>query len=77
MEVIEETKRLRDVKVPYLLTDEITLMTRSCGVPNAYWDGDDRKLVVCYELVKGFYGLADDEHLREIVDQVREFHRNH
>ena len=75
VEVIEEFKQFHDVEVPYLLTDEITLMARSCGVANAYWDGNDRKLVICYELIRALYELAEDEHLGVIVDQFREYFR--
>ena len=75
LEVIEETKQLHDVKVAYLLTDDVTLMARSCGEANAYWDGNDRRLVICYELVKALYELAEDESLREVIDQIRDFHR--
>ena len=59
-----------------LLPDEIMLRTRSCGSPDAYWDPDERELVFCYELIKGFYKLSEEQGIRELVDRIREFHRD-
>jgi len=67
---------LEVVQDSMLLRDDIILMTRSCGEPNAYWDGNTRELVVCYELVDAFFNLSEDEGMRELVEQIREFHRD-
>jgi len=67
LEVVEDSMFLRE---------DISLLTRSCGEPNAYWDGNVRELVVCYELVDAFFKLAEDEGVRELVEQIREFHRD-
>jgi hypothetical protein len=32
----------------------------TCGQPNAYWDTDEYKLVVCYELRRDFATLFCD-----------------
>jgi hypothetical protein len=59
-----------------LLPGAITLRTRSCGSPDAYWDGDARELVFCYELIEGFYQLSEEQGIRELVEKIRTFHRD-
>lgn len=59
-----------------LLPEAITLRARSCDAPDAYWDGDSRELVICYQLIEAFYTLSEDEGMRELVEQIREFHRD-
>jgi len=59
-----------------LLPGAITLRTRSCGSPDAYWDVDERELVFCYELIEGFYQLSEEQGIRELVDKIRAFHRD-
>jgi hypothetical protein len=59
-----------------LLPGAITLRTSSCGSPDAYWDGDARELVLCYELIEGFYKLSEEQGIRELVEKIRAFHRD-
>jgi hypothetical protein len=59
-----------------LLPDEITLRTRSCGSPDAYWDGNTRDLVLCYQLIEAFYHLSEEESIKELVEKIRAFHRD-
>ncbi|MCZ6501168.1 MAG: DUF4344 domain-containing metallopeptidase, partial [Gammaproteobacteria bacterium] len=59
-----------------LLPDAITLRTRSCGSPDAYWDRDAREIVFCYELIEGFYKLSEEQGIRELVEKIRAFHRD-
>jgi hypothetical protein len=59
-----------------LLPGTITLRTSSCGSPDAYWDGDARELVLCYELIEGFYKLSEEQAIRELVEKIRAFHRD-
>ena len=59
-----------------LLPGAITLRTLSCGSPDAYWDGDARELVFCYELIEGFYKLSEEQGIRELVAKIRAFHRD-
>jgi hypothetical protein len=59
-----------------LLPGAITLRTRSCGSPDAYWDVDARELVFCYELIEGFYQLSEEQGIRELVEKIRAFHRD-
>lgn len=66
MSIVEET---------VLLPDSITLRTRSCGSPNAYWDSNERDLVLCYELVQGFDQLSAEQKVTELERKMREFHR--
>ena len=73
-EVLE--KVLAYVGRSVLLPDAITLRTRSCGSPDAYWDGNTRELILCYQLIEAFYELSEDQGIRELVEQIRTFHRN-
>ena len=72
-EVLE--KAMQIVEDTVLLPDSINLRTRSCGSPNAYWDPTDRDLVLCYELVQGFYKLSVEQKITELEQQMREFNR--
>ena len=73
-EVLE--KVLAYVGRSVLLPDAITLRTRSCGSPDAYWDGNTRELILCYQLIEAFYELSEDQGVKELVEQIRTFHRN-
>ncbi len=66
MEIVEET---------VLLPDTITLRTRSCGSPDAYWDPENRDVVLCYELVLWFYQLSAEQQITELEQQMRELQR--
>ncbi len=59
-----------------LLPGAITLRTRSCGSPDAYWDGNTRELVICYQLIEAFYQLSEEEGIKELVEKIRAFHRD-
>lgn len=59
-----------------LLTDKLTLATLTCGSPEAYWDGDARRLVVCYELLAAFYKLSEEQSIIELEQKIRSFHRD-
>lgn len=67
MDIVEDT---------VLLPESITLRTRSCGSPNAYWDPNERDLVLCYELMQGFYKLSVEQKITELEQQMRELHRD-
>jgi len=73
-EALERT--LAHVSRTMLLPDTITLRTRSCGSPDAYWDGNSRDLVVCYQLIEAFYQLSEEEGIKELVEKIRAFHRD-
>jgi hypothetical protein len=73
-EVLERT--LAYVGRSILLPEAITLRTRSCGSPDAYWDGNTREIILCYQLIEAFYQLSEDQGIRELVEQIRAFHRN-
>ncbi len=57
------------------LPSELTLSARSCGVPDAYWDEDARRIVLCYELMEVFYRLSAEQKVQALVQQLREFHQ--
>ena len=67
---------LADVGGSILLGDAVTLTTRSCGTPDAYWDGNTRELVVCYELIQAFYQLSEEQSIKELEEKFRTFNRN-
>ena len=73
-EVLE--RALARVEQNMLLPAAITLRTRSCGSPDAYWDGNTRELILCYQLIEAFYELSEDEGIRALAEQIRAFHRN-
>ncbi len=45
-----------DHNLPF--TKPITLKAMGCGEQNAFWDNRDRQLVLCYELVSAYVGIA-------------------
>ena len=67
-------RALAIVEESVLLPDSIRLRTRSCGTPNAYWDANERELVLCYELVQAFDNISDRQKISELEQQMREFH---
>jgi len=73
-EVLE--KAMQVVEDTVLLPDSINLRTRSCGSPNAYWDPNERDLVLCYELVQGFFNLSSEQKITELEQRMREFNRD-
>jgi hypothetical protein len=42
----------------YTFDKGITVQADECGEANAFWNADDRTLLVCYELVKDFQTMA-------------------
>ena len=73
-EVLE--RAIANIGRTMLLPGAITLRTRSCGSPDAYWDGNTRDLVICYQLIEGFYQLSEEEGIRELMEKIRAFHRD-
>ncbi len=69
-------RALAIVEETVLLPSSIRLRTRSCGTPNAYWDSNERDLVLCYELVQAFYKLSAEQRISELEQHMREFNRN-
>ena len=67
MAVVEET---------ILLREPFTLRTRSCGSPDAYWDSENRDIVLCYELVQWFDKVSSDQRITELAERIREFNRD-
>jgi hypothetical protein len=74
-EVLERT--LAYVGRTMLLPDAITLRTSSCGSPDAYWDEDTREIVICYQLIEAFYQLSEEQGIKDLVEKIRAFHRDH
>ena len=59
-----------------VLPDTITVRTLSCGYVGAYWDIEDRELILCYELIQALYRLSSDQDIKELEDKIRKFHRD-
>ena len=55
----------------FLLPEELTLGARECGVPDAYWDGDEREVVLCYELLEAFYNLSAEQKVQDLERRLR------
>lgn len=68
-------RALAIVEESVFLPDTIRLRTRSCGTPNAYWDANERELVLCYELVQAFDNLSNRQKISELEQHMRAFHR--
>jgi hypothetical protein len=62
------------VRREIVLPDELILSARSCGVPDAYWDGSAREIVMCYELLQAFYNLSADQEVQALEQRLREIH---
>ncbi len=69
-------RALATVDATKVLPDTFTLRTLSCGSPDAYWDGNARELVFCYELIEAFYKLSADPSMKEFAEQISAFHRD-
>jgi len=72
--VLEKT--LEYVRQSLFLPDAITVRARSCGSPDAYWDGNTRELVLCYQLVDAFYQLSAEQGVKDLEKKIRTFHRD-
>jgi hypothetical protein len=65
----DQEKYLRDAKLledisefmstNYRFEKGIKITAKECGEANAYWNGEDRELIYCYELVQDFQRLAE------------------
>ncbi len=50
----------------------LSINARSCGSPNAYWDGDAREIVLCFELMETFYDLSAEQDVQALEKRLRE-----
>ena len=73
-EMLERTLELLSDNI--LLPDSILLRTSSCGSPDAYWDSESREVVLCYELIQGFYNLSEEQKVRDVEAQLRELNED-
>jgi len=58
-ELLEEVSREFDTF--YELPEEITFRATACGMDNAFWNPDDREVILCYELLGGFADIYLDD----------------
>ena len=49
--------------------ESLTLRTRRCGSPNAYWDPDYREVILCYELLTEVSRIADRPEIGRIFER--------
>jgi Putative metallopeptidase len=47
-----------DMQTYYKFRPEIVVEAKECGQANAFWDGEERKMTLCYELVADFQRLT-------------------
>lgn len=63
-ELLEGSQLMEDLRQQvlnkYALPRPVTLRAASCGTPNAYFDPGKAELLVCYELVEFYLGMAED-----------------
>ena len=52
----------------YKLEPGIKLRAASCGEPNAFWDGEARQIIFCYELAQFHAGLLAKHFAQEAAD---------
>ena len=64
-------RALDSIRDAVFLPEDITLRTLSCGSPNAYWEPEDREIVLCYELVEGFYSLSAEQGVKQLEARIR------
>jgi hypothetical protein len=63
----------RNLMLPY----DITLQTKDCGEINAYYDPQDKTVMVCYELMEHYYrifkstGMNDQAAYNKMFDAIR------
>jgi len=55
--VLEELRRL--ITKEYKFRSGIILSAEDCGEPNAFWKKEERKLLICYDLVREFRKTAE------------------
>jgi len=58
----------------FLLPEDLSINARSCGSPDAYWDGNAREVVLCYELLEAFYKLSAEQKVQALERRLREMH---
>ena len=40
---------------------DIQIVSKDCGTPNAFWDGENRQIIMCHEMVKLYADLLQKE----------------
>lgn len=56
----------------FRMPGDIAFTAMSCGGPNAYWDGEENRVILCYELLGAFYNLSAEQKVQQFEKQLRE-----
>lgn len=55
----------------FAFPEALTLKLTRCHVPNAYWDGEYREVVLCYELMAAFAENASRPEVARLLERFR------
>ena len=56
----------------FRLPDDVSFAAVSCGSPNAFWDMEERTVLLCYELLEAFYNLSAEQKVQRLEARLRE-----
>jgi hypothetical protein len=54
------------------MPDDVSFTAMACGAPNAFWDTEERSVILCYELLSAFYALGAEQKVRTLEDKLRQ-----
>lgn len=60
----------------FRMPGDVSFAAVSCGEPNAYWDGEDRRVMLCYELLAAFYALSEEQKVVQLEERLRALAEN-
>jgi hypothetical protein len=55
----------------FRMPGDVTFMAMSCDSPNAYWDGEERRVILCYEILAAFYDLGAEQKVQALEEKLR------
>ena len=61
----------RFVSDNFRMPDDVSFTAAACGEPNAFWEIEERTVVLCYELLEAFYALAEEQHVQALEQDLR------
>jgi hypothetical protein len=61
----------RYVSDNFRMPEDVSFTAMSCGAPNAFWDTEERSVILCYELLAAFYKLGAEQQVQELEVRLR------
>ena len=55
----------------FSLDESLAIQVKACGMPNAWWDAEERELVFCFELLEAFLNLSKTDAAKAMAKQIR------